>query len=163
MSAAVLAIRSAEESDLPAVHRIEASSFADPWSLQSFRSTLALERMRFLVAEESLDAPVGGRTGEPQLLGYVIAIVLSDEAEIADLAVAPLARRRGIGGMLLDRIVAESIERGVRTLYLDVRESNVGARALYESRQFLPVGRRRGYYRSPLEDALLLKRELAPR
>ena len=49
---------------------------------------------------------------------------------------------------------------GVRSLYLEVRESNVAARALYDSEGFAAVGRRRGYYRNPLEDALLLRREI---
>ena len=78
------------------------------------------------------------------------------------LAVAPVARRRGIGGLLLDEVVAGATRAGVRSLYLEVRESNSAARALYESRRFLPVGRRRGYYQRPPEDALLLRRDLAP-
>jgi ribosomal-protein-alanine N-acetyltransferase len=49
---------------------------------------------------------------------------------------------------------------GVRSLYLEVRESNVSARALYDSRSFAQVGRRKGYYRSPIEDALLMRRDL---
>ena len=153
MSNATLVIRPADESDIPDVIRIERASFADPWSAESFVSSLDLERMRFLVAEES---------GDSKLLGYVIALVLSDEAEIADLAVATDARRRGIGGVLLDRMAELVAQQGVRWLYLEVRESNVEARALYESRSFLQVGRRKGYYRHPSEDALLLKRDLAP-
>ena len=88
--------------------------------------------------------------------------MLSDEAEIADLAVAPTPAARGIGGLLLDRVAATCGARGVRSLYLEVRESNSAARALYESRSFVQVGRRRGYYRHPPEDALLLKRDLVP-
>jgi [ribosomal protein S18]-alanine N-acetyltransferase len=155
---AVIAIRKAEARDLGQVLRIERSSFGDPWSRESFESSLQAEWMRFYVAEE-----VGeGESGAPVLLGYVIALVLSDEAEIANIAVAPEARRRGLGGLLLDHATSDAVGAGVRAVYLEVRESNAGARALYDSRSFTPVGRRRRYYRNPAEDALLLRRTLAP-
>jgi ribosomal-protein-alanine N-acetyltransferase len=89
-------------------------------------------------------------------------MVAGAEAEVADLAVAPAARRRGIGRALIDRLLSDLEREGVLAVFLEVRESNRAARALYESRAFHGVGRRRGYYRFPLEDALLLKRELGP-
>jgi ribosomal-protein-alanine N-acetyltransferase len=150
-----IVVREASERDVPSVLAIEGESFADPWSADSFVTALDLDRMPFLVAEE-----VGAASGEPALLGYVIALVVADEGEIADIAVASHARRRGVGGILLDRMSAELIEKGVRTLYLEVRESNSAARRLYETRQFAEVGRRRGYYRLPVEDALVLRRDL---
>ena len=162
MSIASLEVRSAVEMDVAAIVRIERDSFADPWSRESFLSSLELERMQFLVAEERREGTGEKEAGEPAVLGYVIALVLSDEAEVADLAVAPDARRRGIGGLLLDRVVEEVARRGVRSVYLEVRESNASARALYESRSFRQVGIRRGYYRHPPEDALLLRRDLGP-
>ena len=143
--------------DLREVIEIERASFADPWSRKAFESSIEPQRMRFLVAEDSLE----GSTGERRILGYVVALLLLDEAEIANLAVAPAARRHGIGGLLLDRMSADLARDGVESLYLDVRESNASARALYASRSFQEVGRRRGYYRHPTEDALQLKRELA--
>ena len=155
-------IRQARASDLEAILGIERDSFADPWSRESFESSLALDRMRFLVAEEGGAGTRNGEGGAETILGYVLTLLLLEEAEIADLAVAPVARRRGIGGMLLDRVAADVADAGVRSLYLEVRESNSAARALYTSRCFLPVGRRRGYYQRPPEDALLFKRDLAP-
>jgi ribosomal-protein-alanine N-acetyltransferase len=139
------------------VSEVESLSFSDPWTAEAFASVLDLPHMRFFVAEEREEGP---GTGDPVLLGYVVALVVADEGEIADLAVAPSARRRGVGGLLLDRVVAESEELGIRALYLEVRESNVAARALYQSHGFAPVGRRRGYYQSPTEDALLLRRDM---
>jgi ribosomal-protein-alanine N-acetyltransferase len=91
-----------------------------------------------------------------------VALLYGEEGEIADLAVAPAARRLGVGGLLLDRVVAEAMESGVRALYLEVRESNSAARALYHSRGFDTVGRRRRYYQRPAEDALVLRRDMAP-
>jgi ribosomal-protein-alanine N-acetyltransferase len=155
-------IRPARESDLDAILGIERASFADPWSRESFESCLVLQQMRLLVAEEGGTGTPSEVGGLETILGFVVVLLLMDEAEIADLAVAPVARRRGLGGLLLDQVATESARAGVRSLYLEVRESNSAARALYHSRSFLPVGRRRGYYQHPLEDALLLRRDLEP-
>lgn len=162
MNVESVVIRSAGEADLDGILRIERDSFADPWNRESFESSLALDRIRFLVAEDGGAGSRRGESGDETILGYVVALLLLDEAEIADLAVAPVARRRGLGGLLLDRVAADAAYAGVRSLYLEVRESNSAARALYQSRSFLPVGRRRAYYQHPPEDALLLKRDLAP-
>ena len=156
-----LGLRLASAADIDAVLRIERASFADPWSRASFEAALNLERMRFLVADEA----GGGEAGESssRVIGYVIALLLMEEAEIANLAVVPEVRGRGIGGRLLDQVSADAAVVGVQTLYLEVRESNVAARALYESRSFAHVGRRRAYYRHPVEDALVLRRDLDTR
>ena len=141
--------------------QIERDSFSDPWSRASFEAALDLERMRFLVAvggEQSGER--GVRAPASRVVGYVIALLLVDEAEIADIAVVPASRGRGIGGQLLDRMCEDAAELGVRSLYLEVRESNAAARALYASRFFKPVGRRPGYYRQPLEDALVLRKDI---
>jgi ribosomal-protein-alanine N-acetyltransferase len=157
MATGAIVIRPAERRDLPALVAIENASFSDPWTEESFASALALDRMRVLVAEELGEE---GRGGGPIVVGYVLALLLGEEAEIADLAIAPEARRRGIARALLDRIEAESRTRGAMILYLEVRESNAAARALYESRGFSAVGRRSEYYRHPPEDALILRREM---
>ena len=150
-------IRPALWDDIPALVRIEQESFSDPWSEDAFSTALSLDRMHVWVAE---DGTGEGRDGAPELLGYVVALVVDPEAEIADLAVAPAARRRGVGRALLEWATGELRTLGVDTLYLEVRESNRAARALYETNGFRSVGRRRGYYRQPVEDALLLRREI---
>jgi ribosomal-protein-alanine N-acetyltransferase len=154
-----IVIRYASKADLPRLVEIEQMSFSDPWSVESFASALTMDRMRVLVAEEASTGPGGA---ERSLLGYVLALVLGAEAEIADLAVDPAARRRGIARRLLERVLEDLETRGVSSVFLEVRESNLGARALYMSSGFVSVGRRKGYYRTPTEDALLLKREIAP-
>ena len=152
-----LTIRRCVAADIARVADIERASFSDPWTFEAFSTALALRHLRFLVAE---DRAARGGDGEPALVGYVVAMVMADEGEIADVAVAPAARRRGVARLLLERVAAELMREGVRALYLEVRESNVAARALYASMGFAPVGRRRGYYQLPSEDALLLRREL---
>jgi len=161
--AGALHIRPAVDADVTAMVAIERASFSDPWTRAAIASTLRYDHMRVLVAEERLGGePAGRGDGAGRPLGYVVAMIAGPEAEIADLAVSPDARRRGIGRALIDRLLADLEAEHVAAVFLEVRESNHPARTLYESRAFRAIGRRRGYYRLPVEDALLLKRELGP-
>lgn len=100
----------------------------------------------FLVAEE-----------QGKIAGYVVALDAADEGEILNLAVAEGGRRRGLGRALVEAIVAALSERDVRQVYLEVRESNAAARTLYAGFGFKDVGRRKAYYRRPVEDAIVLR------
>lgn len=143
------AIRPCTLADISSVEAIEIASFGDPWSAQSFKELLSSPAAIFLVA---------ARHDSTAIAGYVVAIAIEGEAEILNLAVDPSLRRRGLGGELLDAGLAAVSARGAGDVFLEVRESNVAARALYESRGFAALGRRRGYYRNPVEDALVLRR-----
>jgi ribosomal-protein-alanine N-acetyltransferase len=88
--------------------------------------------------------------------GYVVAHCAADEGEILNLGVARAHRRRGVGRALVERVLAQLAARGVRVVYLEVRESNAGARRLYEALGFGEVARRARYYRRPVEDAVVL-------
>jgi len=90
-------------------------------------------------------------------VGYVIAHHAVDEAEILNLGVSPGWRRVGIGRALINEVIALLRERGISSVFLEVRESNDAAQRLYESLGFTRVGRRRHYYRRPPEDAVVLK------
>ncbi len=162
-SARELSLRPARPGDLDAIVAIERVAFTDPpWSRASFASLVDDPRVVFLVAT---DRPAGGEAvagaGAPGgVLGYVVAWVVVDEAEIANLAVAPERRRTGIGRRLLEAAVTSAVLGGARVLYLEVRESNTAARALYGARGFVLAGRRSDYYRNPVEDALVLRLDL---
>ncbi|HEV8510068.1 MAG TPA: ribosomal protein S18-alanine N-acetyltransferase [Gemmatimonadales bacterium] len=127
------------------MHVIEQSVFADPWTTQDFRDCLSSDAL-FLVAE----------TAEG-IAGYVVALDVADEGEILNLAVAAAGRRHGLGRALVEHVLAALSERGASQVYLEVRESNAPARALYAAHGFKEVGRRRGYYRRPVEDAIVLR------
>lgn len=145
-------LRAAKVSDIPQVAAIEAGSFSDPWSLSSFKSLVTGGLVWFRVA-------VDDDTGE--VIGYILVWFAADEAELANIAVAPGMRGRRIGAALLDDALSAAEERGTARMFLEVRDSNERARALYASRGFDEVGRRRSYYRRPVEDALILRRTLS--
>jgi ribosomal-protein-alanine N-acetyltransferase len=147
---APIVLRPAREEDIDNVLAIEHTSFGDPWNRGAFVDLLDDPRVAFLIAD------AGGA-----VRGYVVAWFVLDEGEIGNLAVASNARRQGIGARLLDGAIAAVRKADVDVLYLEVRDSNAAARALYASRGFAEVGRRREYYRKPTEDALVLRLDLA--
>lgn len=140
----------ATAADLPEVIALERVCYGDPWPASAFASLPENARVFFTVARDV------GRA----LSGYVVAWYVMDEGELANLVVAPAARERGIGRALLDSMLEDARSRGIVQIYLEVRESNSAARHLYGSRGFEEVGRRKEYYRSPREDALILRRTL---
>ncbi len=141
-------LRRARESDLADVLAIERVSFTDPWSRSSFATLLEQPRVYFAVALDAADT----------LLGYTVAWFVVDEAELANLAVAPEARGRGVGTSLLEGALSTAESRGTTSMYLEVRAANVSAIALYSSHGFVEISRRKSYYKNPVEDALVLRR-----
>ena len=144
-------MRAANPADLADVLTMERACYSDPWPASSFASLPANERVCFLVARDR---------ESNALLGFAVAWHVMDEGELANLAVAPDHRRRGIGQALLEAVTTDALGRGTSQLYLEVRESNTAARQLYATAGFVEVGRRKQYYRRPLEDALILRRTL---
>ncbi len=92
--------------------------------------------------------------------GFVLVRTATDEAEILTLAVAPHARRRGVGSRLLAAALADAISRAAATVHLEVSAANDAARLLYAKAGFVEIGRRLRYYDDG-SDALLLSRSLA--
>ncbi len=142
-------IRSAALADSAALVAIERRCFSDPWSEPSFRESLASDLTFGLVAET-----------DRGIAGYLIGREAAGSGEILNLAVAPEFRRRGIGGELLEVGLEAFQRRRAHEVFLEVRESNRSAQALYLARGFRPVGQRASYYRNPREDALVLRLSL---
>lgn len=138
-------IRPAAESDLPALAALESACFSHPWSEKSLAETLGNGRSLFLLAEQA---------GEP--LGYLGMEYVLDEGGITNVAVSPVHRRQGIADALLNELLRRAKGLGLATVTLEVRETNAPAIALYQKHDFVPVGRRKNYYTSPTEDAILM-------
>ena len=82
------------------------------------------------------------------------------ECELANLAIARLLQRRGLGAQLLEEAMARARAKGCREMFLEVRESNTAGMHLYSSAGFQAVGRRARYYARPIEDAIVMKAAL---
>ncbi|MGH7550735.1 MAG: ribosomal protein S18-alanine N-acetyltransferase [Gemmatimonadota bacterium] len=153
MSIAVpgLQIRPLEHADLTAVVPLEQGIYPSPWPPEHFARIMdlpgAIGRVAFLA--------------DGSLAGYALGWVAGDEAELANLAVSVLHRRRGVGGRLLDAMREAARERGAGRMYLEVRVSNEAARSFYLGHGFAATGRRRDYYSHPREDAVTMTVDLA--
>lgn len=146
-------IRPAVPSDAEAILALERASFAVPWSESSIRGDLASNpAAHYLVAVE-----------EGCVVGYIGMWAILDEAQVMDVAVAPAARRRGIGRALVARMIEEARELGLDRILLEVREKNTGAIALYAAMGFESDGLRRGYYPDDGDNAILMSRKIRGR
>ena len=130
---------------VPAVSKLENACFSTPWSEKSIREELSNEWAFWLTAIE-------GDT----LLGYIGIQFGLDGGDIMTVATEPELRGKGIGKKLVLAAVERLQEKHLGYLTLEVRPSNLPAIALYESLGFREVGRRKKYYRDPVEDALLM-------
>ena len=143
-------VRRATDADIVRIAAIEKAAFSDPWSAASFRSLLTGTAVHFAVAAGEDEA----------VLGYLVMWIAGGEAEIANLAVDASARRQHIGTTLLQPALDAARAGRAEAMFLEVRESNVAARAIYAANGFSSVGRRTRYYRRPVEDALVLRLDL---
>lgn len=142
-------IRPMTKEDCVQVAAIEAASFSVPWSLNAFTETVEKENFRYFVAEE-----------EGEILGYCGFLFVLDEAEIPNVCVKASARKRGIGRRMMSVLMEEAKKLGMAVLYLEVRESNTPARALYISLGFEENGIRKNFYEHPVEHAVLMSKTL---
>lgn len=101
-----------------------------------------------------------GAPSERVFVGFASFRITDHEAELLNLAVRPEMRRKGIGSALLQAVIGECGRAGVGDLFLEVREGNAAALGIYDLFGFRRVGHRPGYYRSPPEDALVLRMQI---
>jgi len=142
-------IRPAQPADIVTMFALERQSgTAAHWSEQEYGALFAPEAPRRM-------AVVATETAE--LLGFAIVRCGSEEWEIENVVVAAPHRRRGVGGELVRQILRAARQAGAVSILLEVRESNLPARKLYEQLGFAKIGRRTAYYHDPLEDALVLR------
>ncbi|MGM0769646.1 MAG: ribosomal protein S18-alanine N-acetyltransferase [Pseudomonadota bacterium] len=136
--------------DLPEVLEIERGSYSHPWSETVFRDCFRPEYRLWAVRH-------GGN-----LEGYAVVAYLYDEAHLLNLCVAPGCRRAGAGRQLLRHLIARATHEGMKQTILEVRVSNHGAVALYESEGFRVIGQRPAYYPAVKgrEDAAVMALEL---
>jgi [ribosomal protein S18]-alanine N-acetyltransferase len=159
-----LRIRPATLGDIPAMMALASHAVtAAEWTREQYERVLAEHSLRraLILEEKILELEPNRREEENQPRGFLVAQEIAGEWEIENIAVAGPARRRGLGTRLLGEFLAQARARGARAVYLEVRESNRAARALYEKWAFEESGRRKSYYRQPDEDAIVYRLSLA--
>jgi ribosomal-protein-alanine N-acetyltransferase len=140
----MLRIRSATPNDAPSILALEKTAAgAAHWSPEQYQEILSSASRVILIAE-----------ADGRVQGFLIARC-GIEWEIENLVVAEALRNQGLGTQLVRQLLDLARSREAETVLLEVRESNIAARALYEKLHFRETGRRKGYYRDPKEDGIL--------
>jgi [ribosomal protein S18]-alanine N-acetyltransferase len=148
-----ITVRPASPADVPDMMRLtDHSATAARWSPTQYDQIFSQESPRRLamVVQDSRG-----------LQGFLVAQCAVDEWEIENVAIAGPARRRGLGTRLLGEFLDQAHVKGARAVFLEVRESNHAARALYEKWSFEESGRRPRYYSAPVEDAIIYRHTFA--
>lgn len=135
----------AQEGDAPALAALEKESFSHPWSENAFLTLLKEENSRCVILREGTE-----------LLGYLTLTMVLDRAQINTVAVSSARRRQGLGRRLLEEGIRLCRAAKMSAMELEVRAGNLAALTLYRTLGFMEVGRRKGYYRDPPEDAVLM-------
>ncbi|MBE5911586.1 ribosomal protein S18-alanine N-acetyltransferase [Pseudobutyrivibrio sp.] len=141
--------RFATEKDLTNIVDIENASMSCPWSFCSFDEAICSSHAFVIVAEE-----------EGIIVGYSVFYLTPPESELPDIVVKETCRGRGLGRQLLEYSIKELKSRGIETIFLEVRVSNMPARSLYEHMGFEEIGIRKYFYSNPVEDAVCMRLDI---
>jgi [ribosomal protein S18]-alanine N-acetyltransferase len=146
-------VRPATSADIPAMMRlVNHSATAAHWSREQYDRVFgggSPRRVAWVIEEAA------------GMQGFLVAHQVAAEWEIENIAVAGVARRRGLGTRLLGQFLNQARSEGATAVFLEVRESNRAARSLYEKWAFSESGRRARYYTQPQEDAIVYRLSFA--
>ena len=132
--------------DVQQVYNLSKACFTEAWSKASIEQEVMNPVASYFVAEQ-----------EQEIIGYAGLWHVLDEGEVINIAVHHTKRGKGIGRLLLEKLLSEAQIKGLQVIHLEVRTSNRIAQSLYESYGFKPIAVRKGYYRKPLEDAMIME------
>ena len=143
-------ICAASYSDIIRIAELEKLCFSEPWSHESLMSCFKNPEYIFFTAKES-----GGN-----IIGYSSMRYVLDEAEICNVAVDIEERRKGVASALMKEILKTAEELKLKSIFLEVRESNLAAINLYERLEFKKSGIRKNFYEKPREDAIIMAKHI---
>jgi ribosomal-protein-alanine N-acetyltransferase len=147
-------LRGFRGSDLGEILEIEKVSFPDPWSKNGFLYHYRTSPDGFMVAEER-GKVIGYAVAKIEIAFKVRSLRISRRCHLANLAVEPGHRGRGVGSRLLREVIRYAESRGAGEVYLEVRSRNRAARRFYEKRGFSEEKYKKGYYSN--DDAVIMR------
>lgn len=145
-------IREANGADVDEIVKIERENNSSLWKSESYQSAIKQESQQIYVVEKG---------EEPIIAGYLVGLLAADELTLMHVVVAQEHRQQGLAAKLYHHWLAEVQQANeVKTVWLEVRTSNIAAQSLYKKLGFELVTVRRGYYSNPKEDAFLMRSEM---
>jgi len=143
-------VRHANPSDLPAIKALEQKSATSAhWNPEQYEHLVSASAPRSVFVIEHASNRI--------VLGFLVTRLIGREWEIENVVIGEQSQRRGLGTQLLAEFLKQARHRKAAAIFLEVRDSNLAARALYEKLNFKAIGRRNSYYRNPEEDAVLYR------
>ncbi|OBX04363.1 alanine acetyltransferase [Gallibacterium genomosp. 3] len=131
-------IQPIQETDFAQIFSIETAAHTVPWSLGTLKNNQGENYLNLKLLQQD------------QIVGFCICQMVLDEATLFNIAITPQSQGQGLGKTLLQSLMAQLREKGINTLWLEVRESNKKAQCLYQTLGFNEVSLRKNYY--PLPD-----------
>ena len=117
--------------------------YGEAWNRRQVGDTLTMPNAHFLLADAAGKYPASPE----DTVGFTLSRSAADEEELLLIAVSPQARGQGVGNALMQRFIHDTQQRGIKKLFLEMRDCNP-AIYLYQQHGFIMVGRRNNYYRS---------------
>ncbi len=133
----MISISPIEAQDFDALYAIEQAAHAVPWSLGTLKNNQDERYLNLKIVEGH------------QIYGFAICQTVLDEATLFNIAIDPQKQGLGLGRQLLNELITQLRQKGILTLWLEMRESNKKAQALYDSLGFNQVDIRKNYYPTP--------------
>ena len=131
--------------DAEGVARVERESFPTPWSREDFWREASNDFACYIVALDDME-----------IIGFAGCWISFEEAQVTNIALTSAQRGRGLGKVLMAKLMRAAAERGAERMTLEVRPSNTPALRLYEGLGFAAIGVRKKYYQDNDEDAILM-------
>lgn len=149
----MVTLREALRSDIEGIYQIERACFSTPWSKEALLDDLEVEDKLYLVAEAE----------DGKIIGYAGSWLVLDEGQITNIAIHPEHRRAGYGSKMTRKLTQMLRKQGMKHIFLEVRVSNIAAQAMYRRLGFTAVGVRKQFYSDPVEDGLIMTKEMEGR
>jgi len=141
----VIHFRTLLPEDAEGVARVERESFPTPWSREDFWREASNDFACYIVALDDME-----------IIGFAGCWISFEEAQVTNIALTSAQRGRGLGKVLMAKLMRAAAERGAERMTLEVRPSNTPALRLYEGLGFAAIGVRKKYYQDNDEDAILM-------
>ena len=138
-----------QKKDCEEVAKLDKAAILNPWSVEDFAEAVKSDTQIYLVAQD-----------KQQIIGFVGMVTAADEGDITHIAVDALQRRKHVATLLLEKLFQISMQKQIKSIFLEVRQHNEPAQKLYEKMGFESMGVRKNYYHNPIENAIIMKKEL---
>ena len=143
-------IRRAKLTDIDAILKIEETQSSNPWKKTHFVDEISNNLSYFLVLEEYI---------KKEIIGFIIFWIIEDVSELHNIAISESYKRNGHAISLINYMF-EFVKKKTKEIFLEVRTSNLSAINLYKKLKFKEITVRQNYYKNPIEDALVFKKNI---